>query len=358
MTDNTPIRRGAASRPGGALSLIPLLALLGARDIPTAVPQVEQRWIVPAPSTTIAASSLLPAGVSILPDSSGFAVTLQPITITRALSQDCSSCAAANGTTVAKPAFTVSASASTPLPSGLDTAIIAAGSLQVVVKNNYTFDPLRPSATSFGYAVVMITENGSIIGRDSVNGATVALPAGATLSRSIPLSGIVSAGQPVKVQVTLFSPAGDPVQMDASRTLVVTATPAGIQVTNPWIFVNAQQVISNNALDLSGIDAAITKRVDAGTLLLDVSNPFGVTGALTVQLSAASVPTITKSLALTSGVSHPSIAFTQAEIQQLLGRNLTLTMSGPLSSAGAIPVTPREAVVVTTDLDLTLHTGG
>src|SRR5947208_1754771 len=90
-------------------------AVLGACTIPTDAPVTDVRWVVPAPTTRIAVASVLPAGVSILPDSSAFAIIVPPTTVTRQLSQDCAACVAANGLTVPKPAFQANASAATAL---------------------------------------------------------------------------------------------------------------------------------------------------------------------------------------------------------------------------------------------------
>jgi hypothetical protein len=53
------------------------------------------------------------------------------------------------------------------------------------------------------------------------------------------------------------------------------------------------------------------------------------------------------------------VTFTQVELQALLGHLVTLTISGPVSSTGGgVVVSPRQVVVVTTHLDISLHTGG
>lgn len=355
----TPTTRSPRPSPEHAAPFgIALLALASACELPTSVPQLEQRWIVPAQSTRIAVTDLLPGGVGILPDSSAFTVSVPAVSVSRALSQDCAACAAANGTTVAKPAFTAIGSASSTIPAGIVSATLTGGTLQLTAANNYTFDPLRPSATARGYAVTIVTNNGVQIGKDSVNGADVALPPGGTLTRNIALSGVVTSNAPAVVEVTLFSPAGDPVQMDASRTMVMRGIPSGITVATARISVSNESVSSVTTFDLSDIDESVTKRVDAGALQLDVENPFNVAGTLTMQFASVGLPTITKSLSLVAGTSHPTISFTQTEIQQLLGHSVTLTISGPVSSTGGpVAVSPKQAVVVTTRLDISLHTG-
>lgn len=346
-------------RTGGRLlASTSALLVLAACEYPTSAPQLDTRWIVPAPGTTISVASLLPSGVAIKPDSSAFTVAVAAVSVTRSLGQDCAQCAAANGTTVPKPAFTAVASSSTSLPSQIASATLSGGTLQFSLVNNYNFDPLRPAAGVFGYAVITVMNNGVLIGKDSVNGATTAMPAGITIGRTIPLTGTVTGSAPVTVTVTLNSPAGDPITMDASRTIMVLAVPTNISVSTASLNVSNQTISTNTTLDLSGIDSSITRHVTSGALLLHVVNPFAVTGTLTVSFIPQGGTPITKSLTLAPGTTDRTIAFTQAELQQLLGTNVTIAFSGPVSASGPVSVTPKQAVTVTSKLDLSLHIGG
>lgn len=346
-------------RTGGRLlAASSALLVLAACEYPTSAPQLDTRWIVPAPGATISVASLLPAGVAIKPDSSAFTVSVAGITVSRALSQDCAQCVAANGTTVPKPAFTAVASSSTSLPGQIASATLATGALQLSVLNNYNFDPIRPAAGTYGYAVITVTNNGVLIGKDSVNGATTAMAPGSTLGRSIPLTGTVTGSAPVVVTVTINSPAGDPITMDASRTIVVSAVPTNISAASASVNVSNQTISTNTTIDLSGIDSSITRHVTGGSLLLHVVNPWNVTGTLTVTFTPQGGAPITKSLTLAAGTTDRTVSFTQAEIQALLGSRVTIGFNGPVSAAGAVAVTPKQVVAVTTKLDLNVHIGG
>lgn len=354
--DRTARRRTTAPR---ALALAAATLALAACDLPTAVPQVDQRWIVPPQTTTIAVASLLPAGVRILPDSSAFTIDLTPAAVSRPLSADCAQCAAANGTRVPKPAFTATASVGTPVPADIASATLAGGTLDLAVTNNYTFDPLRPSATARGYLVVTVTNGSVLLGRDSVDGAAVALAPGATLLRSIPLAGAVSGSAPVTVTATISSPAGDSVTMDASRTLVARGTPNNLRVPTASVNVVNRAVLSTSTSDLSGVDATVTSHLTGGALLLDIVNPFNVGGTLAVVFSGPGISPISKTVALAPGTTHPSIVLSQDELRALFGHVVTVQISGPVNgTAGAIAITPKQAVVVTSRLDVSLHTGG
>lgn len=356
MTGHSLLARRRAG--GRLLAATSALLVLAACEYPTSAPQLDTRWIVPAPGTTISVASLLPAGVAIKPDSSAFTINVAGIAVTRTLGQDCAQCATANGSTIPKPAFTATVTSSTSLPSQIASAALASGTLQFSLQNNYNFDPIRPASGVYGYAVVTITNNGVVIGKDSVNGATTAMAPGSTLSRTIPLAGTVTGSAPVTVTVTINSPAGDPITIDASRTIVVSATPTNVTIASASLNVSNQTISTSTSIDLSGIDSSITKHVTGGSLLLHVVNPWSVSGTLTVTFQPVGAAAITKSITLASGTTDLTIAFTQAELQQLLGSHVTIAFSGPVSATAPVSVTPKQAVVVTTKLDLNLHVGG
>ncbi len=353
------MRLPSANGPRLRAASFAALALLGACDIPTSAPIVDSRWIVPSKSTTIAVSNLLPSGVSIVADSSAFDVSAPGASVSRSLGQDCAACVAANGLVIPKPAFTASASASTSFASDIASATLSSGTLQVSVVNGFNFDPLRPSATARGFVRIVVSNGGQVIGSDSVSGTAVALPAGGTLLRIILLSGTITGSSPVTVSLTMDSPLGDPVQINSSRAISATATPVGLRVASAAVVVRNRQMSSTTTIDLTGVDSAITDRVRSGALLLGVTNPFAVSGALAVTLTPVGGAPVTKSLALTVGTSAPRIEFTNAELRALLGHYVTLGFSGPVNGTTAsVTITPRSAVSVTSHLDLNLRIGG
>src|SRR5262245_6880378 len=82
-------------------------------------PIFEETWSLPATSTEIAVSKLLPPTVTTLADSSGFVVSLSPINASRRVGDDCAACQSLNGTTAIKPAFVLNSSNSTALPTNI-----------------------------------------------------------------------------------------------------------------------------------------------------------------------------------------------------------------------------------------------
>ncbi|MGV3709377.1 MAG: hypothetical protein ACO1Q7_11090 [Gemmatimonas sp.] len=346
----------------GAVALVALVALAGCDLPPTSAPIIEQRWIVPGETSRITVASLLPSGVSILPDSSGFTLSAAQATVTRTLAQDCAECSATQGSTTKKPALLVNASLASSLAADISSATLTGGSLAVTLTNNYLFDPLRPNGNvaPYGSATITVSNGGTTIGTLVVDGATHALVAnGGQLNLSVPLSGPVSGSTPVSVSVRMNSPEGTAVHMDANRTLSVNATPTNLKVANATVAVVGRTLTSTTDVDFSDIDGGISDRTQKGALLLSIENPFDVTSTLQVQLRPDGGDPINKTVALVAGSSERRIEFTKEELQQLFGHRVTISITGPAASAsGSISVSPKQAVVVKTRFDLSLSVGG
>lgn len=364
------IQPGAPARQSSRQSVRVLTGIMSATalvsaaacDLPTAAPILEQRWIVPGETSRITVASLLPSGVSILPDSSGFTLSGDMATIARPLSADCAICIEANGNVGTKPALVVNASMSSSLASDISAATLTAGSLALNVTNNYNFDPLRPNGNvaPFGTATITVSNGATVLGTMQVDGATQSLPAnGGKFSLNIPLAGGISGSTPVSVTVTMNSPEGSPVTMDASRTIAANATPTNLKISSASISVAGHTLSSTSTIDFSDVGDAIAGRAQKGALLLDIQNPFAVTSALRVKLQADGDSAIVKSVALGTGNTTRSIDFSKEELKRLFGHNVTVTITGPAEAAlGTVIVSPKQAVVVKTHFDLTLSVGG
>lgn len=342
------------ARPGLGLAA---LALLAACDFPTKAPNWDMTWNVPAKSTSISVNTFLPNGVTVTPSGTGFQTSVNAVTITRTLAGDCPACVAANGQTVPKPAFTSSGSGSATLPSAITTATLSGDTLFATIQNGYNFDPIRPGAGNNGFIVIQVTSGSTTIGKDSLNGATSSLAAGSTTTRKIPLSGNVSGASGVTVNVTVNSPAGDPVTINTAQSLTITgrggsATQGTVVFSSATVSLN-NQTVTSTPTDLNlDISQDIRDRVQSGSLFLTIVNPFAITGNLTLTIAGGPSP-VTKTVALAAGTSNVRVDFSQAEIRSVLAAK-TLNFSG--SIAGATAVTPGQQVSVSSRLQLTVTT--
>jgi len=334
------------------------LAVLAACAVPTELPTYDTVWNVPVKSTTISVNSFLPVGqVTATPDNSAFQVTVSPssTSITRSLSQDCAACAVVNGLTAPKPPFSGGGTASLGLPGDVSTVTLVRDTLTVTITNGFNFDPIRPSASARGYFTIVVTSGANVVGRDSVDGATTALAANSTLVRKIPLAGTVSGAGGLQVTSQLNSPLGDPVVIDVSRQISLSASVGSVFVSSAQVTLANQNVSSPpTEMDLSGIDSTIVRRADGASLLLNIVNPFNATGNLKVDLAGSSV--ISKSIALTGGSSTPSVTFTRDEIRALLGQKVSVTFSGAVNGSN-VTIQPGQILSVTSRLQLSLTVG-
>jgi hypothetical protein len=120
---------------------------------------------------------------------------------------------------------------------------------------------------------------------------------------------------------------------------------------------NRQVSVSQAQIDLSGVDQSLRGRVRGGALTVVMNNPYGVTGTLQLQLIGGG-GTVTKPLNVQLGQSTQRIEFSQAELQTLLGHNVRLQISGPVSApTGTVTIRPNQTLTINTRLELTLEIG-
>ena len=369
MFSTTP---SMGARPTARLSILLLLAV-SACEVPTKLPSWDQTWLIPGDSTKVSVSELLPKTGELTVSTSGgqpvFAFNMAtPATISSSLGQVCGACAAANGATVPKPAFTIVDSSGVTLPTDLVAATIVSGGFTYTITNNFSFDPIRPSATGapYGYFVIRVMNGTTTVAVDSVNGADLGIGKnGATLQRALPLimtggSLAVTNTKPVEVHVTLDSPQGDPVTINSSQSFSIAIQPSAIALSQAQVHVANQAInAAQTSVDLSSVsDQALIDRVQAGTLHLVIASPFGVQGTLTATFSVPGGASIVKTIPITTAAQQaPDVSLTAAELKSLLGHTANLTVSGSVSSpSGAVTVTPTQVLKVTSTFEIILST--
>lgn len=347
-----------------ALLTLAALALSAACEYPTKVPQLEQTWVVPVDSTRLAVSELLPPELTVA--AGAFRFTPPPVTVVRSLGAMCG--CASSATPVPKPAFTATLPGAIAIgPDVLSATTTAGNTFRVNLSHNFNFDPLRPSAAAGsqrGWFVIELRSGGAVIGRDSINGANVAWPAGITLTRDVPISAGVAlaAGSSIPVDATINSPAGDPVAINTSQALTVVAAPAALGVTGVRVRVANKMVnAASIPLDVQGISADMTRNVVSGGFLFTIGNPFAIAGTMTMTIAIPGQPSITKSVPVSAAPSSTaSVDFTGAELESILGKSgVTLALTGTVSGPpGGVVVTPTQVLGFASRVRMTIRVGG
>lgn len=337
------------------------LASLAACDVPTGLPQYDTEWNVPGKSTSISVNSFLPSGVSATGDNSAFQIAVTPSTtsIARQLGQDCGACAAANGLTIPKPAFTGGGSAAVAFPGNVASATLVRDTLTVTITNGFPFDPIRPSAaagSTRGALSIIVKNGGNIVGSDSLDGVVYAMAPGSTTIRKIPLTGSIDGTSGLTISTILNSPAGDPAQMNSAATLTVSGSVGTLYVASAKVNFSAQNVTSApTELNLNGVGKQVSDRANGGTLLLTVTNPFSVAGTMNVTFNGGSQPVV-KSIALAGGTTTPSVTFTKAELDALLGHDIQMTFNGTVNGTN-VAVQPGQTISVSSRLQISINVG-
>lgn len=339
------------------------LAALAACEYPTKVPQIEQTWVVPTDSTALLVDELLPTELRVV--ANAFRFTPPPTSVSRTLGAMCGLCVT-SGTPVPKPAFTATISGSVGTGSDILSSQLTAGNtFRVTLTHNFNFDPIRPSVLGArGFIVTELRSGGALVGRDSVNGTQTGWSATTPLVRDIPLTAgvVVASGTPIVVDVTINSPTGDPVAITTSQQATVSATPTNLGVSNVRIRVSSKAVAATTInLDVEDISDDFSQNVVAGAMLFTITNPFVVSGSMTLNITVPGQAPINKVLTLSNAAtSSAEIAFTGAELESILGKSgVVMSLSGTVSGpAAGVLVTPGQVLGLANKLRLTIRVGG
>ena len=310
------------------------LILLGC-DIPTAMPILEQRWILPLEQAKIGVEELLPAGVSL--KDGVLEVSIDTITTNSSLNSLCAACAALNGSTAAVPAFISSFNGSVNLPANISSVEISSGSVHVVVTNGLSFDPLAGGGSI--EATILDGEGGLQLAQLIFSGA---LAPGTTVTQSISI-GHSNIGNELFAVIEVTSPGGQIAPVNTSEQLSVATTGSALIMSSATVSLEGHAVeVDVVKLDLDHIGPEITERIVNGSLILDVENPFGVSLSGNINIGPTS-----KSFSILEGVrSTATISYTGDELRSFLGnKGVTLSLSGTANGSSITLSSGRELTI-------------
>lgn len=343
-----------------------VLALVGpvACDLPTEPPRWEQTWVVPADSVTLGVGELLPSTIVLNDDGTAFVADVPATSVAPSLATLCGApCEVADGTVVPKPAFLDTIGARSPLPEDVIAATLAGGSLDVTVAHDLSFDPLRPAsdpAAERGYMLIRVLSGQTVVGRDSIDGADRAFPPGTSITTPLEIRP-VDVSDEILVQVALYSPAGDPVEIDTSDTLGVTLPASTVELSA--VTIAATEITlepTRTPIDLGRLeDETVLDRIQSGAIRLRIHNPFTVTGALDVALELGS-RTIQRSLEIREGDYTERLPLSAEEVRDILSAaDVEVLSSGTVNTLdGTLTVTPAQEIVLEADIELVVLFGG
>lgn len=332
-------------------------------------PSFEQTWNLPATNTSISVAELLPGSVSIYstpgsnpPDSSAFVLNLNNVSFSRTLGADCAQCQALNGTTAVKPAFVLNTGSAATLPSNVVSGAVLGGTLNYSIVNNFSFDPIRVRAAgdpTQGVLVVVVRNGSLVLAVDSVKGTATTFPVGSTLSRAIAISSGTVTGS-LSVDLTVDSPQGDHNEfINANGALQTSASVANLRAGNVVINVPSKSIAPPAAdLDLGDIGT----NVQSAALEMTVRNPWSVAGTLTVNFTTPTL-TVTKTLSIPAGsaAATPQVRTVQldkTDIDKLAKQDVQLSLTGTMTAATPVTVTPRQTISMDNRIIFTVLTGG
>lgn len=327
--------------------------LCGACDLSTGLPKLNPTYAIELDRTSISVAQLLPSSMTLGENNSAFLLTLDPVTVSQSLGAVCPPCVALNGQTVPKPAFTATLSGSAPLPNDVVRVNLTAGWVRYTITHAFSFDPLRPGGATPGtLTLIARSGTGAVIGSKTISGADRAFPTGSTLTDSVAVAGVVDR---VDITVELNSPAGNAVTIDTNSRITMTAAPVDLRITSADISVQNRVINTQQTqLDLTGVDRFVVNRVRGGRLVLTIENNFNVTADLSLDISGGLQP-ISKITHIPVGSSRVEIPFSEAELKSILGRSVTLSFAGPVSSNGTITLLPSATFTVAPLLVLELE---
>ena len=341
--------------------LLIVLAALAGCDVPTSLPIFDVRWVFPVEETSISVVELLPANV----DTAGGNFVVTPnVVLSETFGSLCPVCVGSGGVPVPKPAFLVSFNQTGSLPTDVVSAVLVAGSISLAVVNNLGFDPINPAAAppptgTFTVTIYDTDISGNQLGQVILDGANGdAIPAGPSTVPITLTAGTVSST--IFAEITLDSPAGDAVPIDLAAGFTVTV--GDVSVSSVTLNVAGLSVnTGTDTLDVEDVGTDITDRIQEGSLILDIQNPFGVGVNLSLDISDGGLPPlflpINKNVAITSAAtSTVTVGFTQGELQRFLGQaDVLVSGTGTVVAPSPATVTATDVLVIQVDLDLTLE---
>lgn len=321
-------------------------------DFPTDVPILEQSWVIEMDGTTIGVAELLPADVAV--SGSSFDVTVPQVQTSQSLGNLCPECAALNGFTAPVPAFADSFDVNQGLPGDVTAATVTSGAIDITLTNGFSFDPLENGGT----ITIRVRDQagGTLLGSVTWDGGAgdVLTPGGGTSTKVLTLApGAI--GSTLLVRTVVDAPGGQTAQINTAETITMEANPTSLLVSDATVNVVDKTVnFGPEPLDTEDVPSELADNIESGSIVLTVTNPFGV--SLSGNLD---IGTTSKTLNIGSQASSTvPLTYTGPELQSILGEpGVTFGGGGTATATGGVVVTPISEIVLETTVAFTVLVG-
>jgi hypothetical protein len=300
--------------------------------------------------TSVSADQLLPSAVTVVEDN--FVVSVDPVHGSATLGALCgTACEALDGTVAPVPAFQGGFMSTRRLPSDVLSAALAGDSIRIAIHNGLSFDPLHGGGT----IVIVIADDatGTPLGQIVLDGDEDVLFPWTTATRMLSLSaGTVT--HALRATVTVDVLGGEPAVIDVSETLQMTATVGSLRAGSVTVNVRDRPVrFDERELDFEDLHEDAIDRIVGGSLILAVTNPFGVSLAGAVDIGVTS-----KGFSIDgSGSSTAAVSYGSPELRAFLGQPNVMFSGSGIANGTAITLEPGQEMTFRPTLDFNLEIG-
>jgi hypothetical protein len=328
-------------------SMLWLSLVIAACESPYDPPPSTTMLEIALDSATIPKTQFLPPHVNPGDPGGPFVLVLPGVVLNPTLGELCTPCVALDGQTAAKPAFSDTIAANIALPENVLDATIVGGGVRFSVQHDFGFDLLHPGE-EFGALSVRFGAGSQPIGRQTfshtfMSGGMFAIYSAFAIDNAA-VPPVASSG--LRLEVLITSPTGTPTIIKPASTLRLNTVFVRPLVSSVVVHISERQVTAPIVMiELRNSTEIEADQVRGGTLRMDITNPFQVSGMLAVSITGAGTP-ISKTATLAAGNSVIDVNFTEAEMRQMVGQQLNLNVSGTVAAASGVTVTPSDNFVI------------
>lgn len=307
-------KRGSTSL---RLLLGAILMSLLACDIPTGVPRWNTDWALPVEALELSVESLLPDRILVGPDESYFELLTRGRSLGKDLGNLCTPCQALDGSLAPKPAFLGVVESSVPLPADFVSAPAIGGGLEIELSHGFSFDPLRPDEWARGSIEIILLAAGDTLTSKVIDGELEALPPGTLRRARLPLRSVTLRG-PLIVRVEVDSPEGAPTLIESGDEFRIEILESPIRVSEVEFQMDELEVdFEDLSFEFVGGEALIN-RIRGGSLILDIDNPFPITGSIDLLLSSHDSSTsLSREIGISPGHATREVEYSGPELRSV-----------------------------------------